>query len=353
MRKLCIGNDLDFFVLQLALTENSRKGIGDPDLSLHKYPYKLLSNRSFEQTSIVERYRKTIREVEKFEANVVIIPGYYDMSMWGVTFYARLKGVKIIQCVDSTYHDAHRTRVKEKLKSFILKKADLIYCYGRAQENYLTKLSIQQSKIHKRVQATDSKRIEEKCYGDIVEKPSGLPSKYFLFVGRLSREKNVLGLIRAYLQVNTEWGLVIVGEGDDKSMLQYEASLSDEHNVIFTGGMNWEEVVLYYKYAAAFVLPSISEPWGLVVNEAMICGLPVLVSTHCGCSLDLVEEDKNGYVFSPSDVDELSDLLEKMTLLSGERLEQMGHHSRLINSKYTPEKAAQDMLNGLLKLQNG
>jgi len=352
LQKLCKKRDLEFLVLQTALTENSRKELGDPDVSLHKYPYKLLYEGSFEETTIWGRYSKSIAELKRFKPNVVILPGYYDGAVWGLTLYAKIKGIKIIQCVDSTYHDAPRNKFKEALKSFILKRSDLVFCYGKAQEAYLQRLSIPSNKIHRRKQATDNKKITHIYNNPDVKRPVGVPTKYFLFVGRLSSEKNVLTLLRAYARLESDWGLVIVGDGQERSILLNEVEQSGIHNVTFTGGMSWKEVVSFYKYASAFVLPSISEPWGLVVNEAMICSLPVLVSKHCGCSLDLVEEGVNGFLFAPQDVNELSLLLHKISVLPTIQLQLMGQHSKRIIAAYTPESSAQDMVLGIEKLNS-
>ena len=73
-----------------------------------------------------------------------------------------------------------------------------------------------------------------------------------------------------------------------------------------------EQLPPIYASAGCFVLPSLSEPWGLVVNEAMASGLPVLVSNRCGCAPDLVREGENGFLFDPARPDELACLMERI-----------------------------------------
>src|SRR5260370_286081 len=88
-------------------------------------------------------------------------------------------------------------------------------------------------------------------------------------------------------------------------MLRLAELLCYEEDMHFEGIKKAEEIAVYYAFANCFVLPSVREPWGLVVNEAMAAGLPVIVSHRCGCAEDLVIHNRNGYVFDPEDVDHL------------------------------------------------
>ena len=337
----------DFLVLQIASTENNRKKLGAPDVNLHNYSYSLLFDGSYEDTTIVQRFKLLLSNVKAYNPNIMVLPGYYDLAVIALMIYAKVKGIKIIQSVDSTRYDSIRVGWKERSKSWILSWSDLIYCYGSMQIAYLKNLNIPDAKIHVRVQATDNERIREICAQANLLKPEGLPDKYFLYVGRLSKEKNLEMLIDVFQRLSSDWGLVIVGGGVQEDDLKSIVKQENIDRIFFAGGMNWKEVVLYYKFATTFVLPSISEPWGLVVNEAMICGLPVLVSRHCGCSKDLVVEGKNGFVFSPLDEHELYMVMNKIVAMSSEELSLYGGYSQQVISEFTPERSAFQMLQGI------
>jgi glycosyltransferase involved in cell wall biosynthesis len=105
-----------------------------------------------------------------------------------------------------------------------------------------------------------------------------------------------------------------VGDGPQREELVKTARRLDLENVVWPGFRQVDELPVYYALSSAFVLPSTSEPWGLVVNEAMASGLPVLVSNRCGSAPDLVAEGENGYTFDPYDIEELKD---RMLVLSG------------------------------------
>lgn len=342
--------DATFLVLQVAVTENARKKLGSPDPSIHKYPYKLLFNTSYEDTTALKRFILYVRYIQNYKPDIIILPGFFDKAVWVLMLYAKCHNIKLIQCVDSNYYDFRRVWIKERFKSFLLKISDLVYCYGQMQIDYLKTLSVPINKIHRRNQATDNARVLEIFNSTSIHFTENLPEKYFLYVGRLSKEKNLLTLINAFYKLETDWGLVIVGEGDQKKALIDYIERNQIKNIIFTGGKSWEEVVMYYKYAKVFVLPSTREPWGLVVNEAMLCGLPVLVSKHCGCSLDLVIEGENGYLFWPNDINKLMEILLRFTLMSEVELKQFGNRSREIIVEYNPETAALQMLEGAKKI---
>jgi glycosyltransferase involved in cell wall biosynthesis len=115
--------------------------------------------------------------------------------------------------------------------------------------------------------------------------------------------------------------------------------------VHFPGFKQAGELPAYYGLAQVFILASSHfEPWGLVVNEAMAAGLPVLVSKACGCAVDLVQEGVNGFTFDPYDVQGLARLLEKMSSREVD-LPAMGAASRRLIADWTPGVFAQNLFN--------
>jgi glycosyltransferase involved in cell wall biosynthesis len=164
-----------------------------------------------------------------------------------------------------------------------------------------------------------------------------LPKKFFLYVGALSPEKNLRRTLQAYRvyseKIDREaWDFVIAGAGAEESRLRQTLDARTLESVKFLGFHPWEELGTIYGLASCFILPSLSETWGLVVNEAMAAGLPVLVSERCGCVPELVEEGRNGYTFDPYDVAQLADLMGRLSQDEGKCLE-MGVASRQIVRK--------------------
>jgi glycosyltransferase involved in cell wall biosynthesis len=337
--------DIDF--IQIATTQNNRKNLGRVDESLHRYPYQLLFDKSYEDIHFKEKFFALKKAINKKNPKIIITPGYNDPVFWILILLWKIQKRIIIITVDSNYYDHKRVWYKEKFKQLILKSADLIFCYGTMQIEYLKKLKVKSEKIHIRVQATDNDKIREEFLEQKILKPSKAKKK-FLYVGRLSKEKNIETLIRAFKNCIQGWELLIVGSGDEEENLKTLVKKEGIANVIFMGPLTWLDIVEIYAKSDVFVLPSLSEPWGLVVNEAMLCELPIIVSKHCGCSKDLVKEGLNGYIFDPMDINQLTSQMNlfvegtKNTLL-------MGKKSLEIIESYNPSNAAKQMLKGIKK----
>jgi glycosyltransferase involved in cell wall biosynthesis len=110
--------------------------------------------------------------------------------------------------------------------------------------------------------------------------------------------------------------------------------------VVFAGFRQVEELPFFYAGAGAFIHPALSEPWGLVINEAMASGLPILSSKNVGAAEELVQEGVNGFSFNPASVEELAAVLERMAELPLQKREAMGSASKSIISNWGPERFA-------------
>jgi glycosyltransferase involved in cell wall biosynthesis len=136
-----------------------------------------------------------------------------------------------------------------------------------------------------------------------------------------------------------------LGDGELRSSIMSRiARLDLVEDIRLPGFKQYGELPIYYGLASAFVHASTSEQWGLVVNEAMASGLPVLVSKRCGCAPDLVEDGLNGFTFDPCDVEELAGLMQHVAAMTDEQRHAMGHASRLIVADWGPERFADGLM---------
>lgn len=135
-----------------------------------------------------------------------------------------------------------------------------------------------------------------------------------LYVGQFIHRKGIDNLLRAFSKIaNSSVGLYLVGGklSDEMISLIPKKMRSRVHCIEFTSKKLLSQ---YYATCDIFCLPTREDIWGLVVNEAMSFGLPIVTTTHCGAGLELVEQDMNGYLYEPEDVSVLRNYLEKLIL---------------------------------------
>ena len=154
----------------------------------------------------------------------------------------------------------------------------------------------------------------------------------FLFSAKLVPRKDPLTLLRAYagMEHRRRAAVVFMGEGELKPLLEsYVREHRLEDGVHFTGFVNQLEIPKHYALADVFVLPSLYEPRGAVINEAMACGLPVIVTDRCGSIGDIVLEGENAFIYPAGDADALA---HDMDELAGDQMlrERMSRRSREI-----------------------
>src|ERR1035441_6959071 len=130
------------------------------------------------------------------------------------------------------------------------------------------------------------------------------------------------------------WSLVLLGDGPLRSALNSQLSTLNLHShVLLPGFKQYPDLPVYYGLASAFIHASTTEQWGLVVNEAMASGLPVLVSNRCGCATDLVQAGVNGFTFDPYNEQEMAALMLKVSAFNFP-LSDFGSQSQRIISKW-------------------
>jgi glycosyltransferase involved in cell wall biosynthesis len=345
----------ELLVLQTSLNEITRANLGQVDRSIHQYNYQVLVDDYYENIPNTTRARKMLYWVHKFKPDVVNVSGYYEPAMNTVIFYCRMVGIKVIISVDSTEEDKPNIWWKEAIKRFVVNRAHGFFCYGSKAAEYMLKLGAKPKQILLENNAVDNQTIAS-IYQDAYPNREAEKKKYdlrsynFIYTGRLMAIKNVDNLLIAFSKLEAkEWGLVILGDGAEGESLRNYVADTGLQGVRFIEGQAWYNVPKFMALGDVFVLPSYSEPWGLVVNEAMVCGMPVIVSNKCGSSHDLVKNEQNGYTFNPYDTDELATIMRKF-VNEPEKIKSFGKVSKEIIKKYSPEQVAQEMYNGFKKV---
>jgi 1,2-diacylglycerol 3-alpha-glucosyltransferase len=294
------------------------------------------------------------RALDELQPQAVVCVGYADPEIHQAMAWALRRRVPLVTCSDSTYDDEPRSWAKEALKRRIVAAFDAALVAGNRAHDYLERLGIGDDRRFQPWDVVDNGHFE---HGSELSRNDGpasrerlkLPPRYFLCVARFVPKKNLAGLVKAYARYARQaghdaWSLVLSGTGPLEAELRaVVAAAGLDAQVYFPGFLQYPDLPACYGLAGALVLPSVSDQWGLVVNEAMAAGLPVLVSSRCGCAPDLVREDENGFAFDPENIEALAGRLTEVAGLGQARRAAMGQRSREIIAAYSPEAFARGL----------
>jgi glycosyltransferase involved in cell wall biosynthesis len=342
--------------IQIAETEEARVALGGVDLSYHQYPFRLLFQGAYQNSSLMQRVLALSKDLLRNPCDLVVIPGHYRTEHWVMLFICMVLGRKRAVFCDSTRFDRPRVIWKEFAKRRFFRRCHGIFCYGIRSKEYLMSYGVNESRIIYRCQVAALPHSYDPAkvllYYESQEQ-SAADAPRFLYVGRLSREKGIDDLLKAFRTVlgsMPKATLAIVGAGPAKQKLELqstEAGLAG--SVKFLGSKNLDEIAALFQDSTALVLPSHSEPWGLVVNEALSYGCPVVVSNSCGCVPDLVHDNVTGFSFDAGDIAGMSKAMISCARMSENRLQVAQRCLELI-AKFTPERAATQILDGCISI---
>jgi glycosyltransferase involved in cell wall biosynthesis len=287
---------------------------------------------------------RVTRWLDDSKPQAVVITGYYYPAMRAAAQWAKRHGRVSIFMGDSQWVDQKRNALREWVKGWWVRRHyDAAFAAGERTVAYLMRMGFPRELIWTGYDVVDNQAFADgaaaaRSREDSLRARLGLPDRYFLFVGRFAPEKNVLRMLEAYALYRQAagrraWGLVLVGGGPEETELRARAQ--ELHDVVFAGFQQADAVSVYYGLASCLLLPSLSETWGLVVNEAMAAGLPVLVSHRCGCVPELVRPGVSGYIYDPLDTDGMARLMRVMSSRAVD-VHKMGEESRRIVALYTP-----------------
>ena len=292
--------------------------------------------------------------LNSIQPDVVAVPGWFYEAPLAAISWCISKNKPVILMSDSNYQDKPRKWWKEFPKRRCVRLCGSGLVAGSLATDYLHHLGIPREKIWTGYDVVENdhftngaKRAQSNASG--LRQQLNLAENYFLSSNRFVEKKNLPILLRAYASYKAladakAWKLVLLGDGPLRpTLLKLRKELNLEDAVLMPGFKQYDNLTKYYGLANAFVHTSTFEQWGLVVNEAMASGLPVLVSERCGCVPELVLNGENGFTFNPYREEELAARM--LEFSSGKHDHKaMGEASRRIISKWSPETFATNLL---------
>jgi len=290
--------------------------------------------------------------IRKNHFDAAILPGYFYFTAWIAIAAAKWSGTPIIFVTDShglrswNAQSPMKIRFKKWLVRQIFSIGNAIMVSSTGGVEYLKSLGFPSDRIFLVPTAVDNDWWREQAARvdrAAVRSQWNIPqdATIAVFCAKLQQWKGPMDLLEAFAQAGVPNSyLVYAGDGPEKGNLKRRAEeLGLADRVKFLGFVNQSQLPSTYTASDFLVLPSLFEPFGLVVNEAMVCGLPTVVSDRVGAKFDLVRPDENGYVFPVGNVAALAEILRQL-LTDPEKRARMSSAARSRMETWSPKEYA-------------
>jgi glycosyltransferase involved in cell wall biosynthesis len=244
------------------------------------------------------------------------------------------------------------TTLRINFRKLLAKKIDGFCSCGAENKKYLEHLGVAANKIFNVGNVVDNSYFQTNATTEArkkIRKELGLSGTVFFNIGQLIGRKAIDRLIRIWAtlpdRILKDSMLIIIGGGTEEDNLKNLSKALGLLNVLFIPPKTLSELPSFYAAGDVFIFPTLEDGWGLVINEAMACGKPILCSKYAGCCPELIQEGVNGYSFDPLDEDNTRGAIIRMFNKNPKELEIMGEKSKKIISGFTYDR----MLNGFKK----
>jgi glycosyltransferase involved in cell wall biosynthesis len=295
-----------------------------------------------------------LNRLRKGGFDAVWVFGYNSLACLNAIVAARLLGMPVILRAESNLQDHVRSKMtltaKRMLCAFLRSSTDCVVPIGKHNQEYWTHYFGKDFPAALMPYAVDNeffrrKALEAAPRREEFRRQLGLdPGRpVILYASKLLTRKRCIDLVEAYIrlssapEVDPPAYLLIVGDGEERAALEARVRESGLRSIRFLGFRNQTELPQFYDLCEVFVLPSYNETWGLIVNEVMNAGRPIIVTDQVGCQPDLVHDGLNGFVYPAFDVDRLSQCLRHLLDNPGLRAT-MGENSLRIIQQYSFEQ---------------
>ena len=293
-----LAKRLNIFVVFIAKDTNEKRASDFVTLHHAHFEHTVLSQKSFQNRDKFSSLCNLFSIVRNTNYKKILLSGWDLPEFWMIALM--FPNQKNCLALESTVLESNTSGVKGIIKKTFLSMINTVFASGNLHVELLSKLN-----FNKNIKITKGVGIINK---PVFERKNKAYKKRFLFVGRLSEVKNLASIVNVFNAL-PDHQLTIIGDGEEKQHLLNIA----KKNILFIESVDNENIKFEFQKNDIFILPSKSEPWGLVVEEALYFGLPVIVSKNCG-SCELITDGKNGYVISSDDHIQIREIIEKIDI---------------------------------------
>jgi glycosyltransferase involved in cell wall biosynthesis len=296
--------------------------------------------RGFSESLAVHIPLDTLGQLRRFSPDVVISAEMGARTLLAMVFrklHRRSRLIVWAEAAEST--ETGRGLARHIARKVFVKNADAFLAVGGSAVKYLERMGAAPAKVFKIAYTTDNERFA-------MSPPTRAPqqAQRLLFCGQLVERK---GLI-PFLRVLSRWAndhpgrsveFALAGDGPLRHELT-QLPLAGNVKLEFLGVFQYDHLPEVYASAGVFVLPSLADTWAVVVNEALVSGLPVLGSVYAQAVQELVRDGYNGWIFTPDDAEDAYRAIDRMMNTAGPELELMRAHAREVASQLNPDRVA-------------
>jgi glycosyltransferase involved in cell wall biosynthesis len=371
-RNIAAQNICDFKVLYCS--DSSLKGYLDKGFGknvkwniplLGGYSFAFLKNYSPKPGTNLALYNLInfgiIKVILRDRPEVLLLHGWAYATNWMAIITCKFSGTKVwMKCENPLNQELKKSKIHRAFKNFVLKYflfklIDKFLYIGYQNKKFYSHFGIADNQLVFSPYAVDNDRFHESyvllsSQKTHLREKIGIPieNTVILFSGKLISKKCPMDLLEAFILLNMpNTSLIFLGDGALRQAIEDKVSAHQLKNVYITGFVNQNEISNYYALSDIFVLPStIGETWGLVANEAMNFGLPVIISDMAGCASDLVEEGVNGYTYPVGNTASLFLKLKELCL-SPEKRKSFGLASLEKIKQYHFDKSVKEIENAI------
>jgi glycosyltransferase involved in cell wall biosynthesis len=341
---------LPLTVLHQAAQSVMRTGLKPP--VARTYSCRILNDGAFEHRPLLSTISAIWNALNTLQPDVVVLGGYSDVGVWTAWLWAQRRRARRILWAETNAFDKHRTFWKEWIKKVFIHGCDAAHVYGKSCRIYLESLGMPPGAILEKRAVVDTRLFMSAGAGRGVAGTAVRDYVQSIYVGRFSPEKNLELLIRALARANSEGGgrqlrMRFIGHGPQEPQLRdwiFRYGVADVVEVL--GPRTQEGVRDALRECDFLVLPSLREPYGLVVLEAMAAGLPVIASSQCGCAADCISP-QTGWTFDARDADDLVAVFQTIRGLLPQALLEMGAAARTLVQSNGPDECAERVISQL------
>jgi glycosyltransferase involved in cell wall biosynthesis len=335
LRRIAREKDIQlkvFFRSGLSLKKYNDPGFGEAvkwDVPLlegydHEFLPLLIDSKKLTPLKPLNYGIRRILRTQRFDA--VWVHGYSTSSSLQAIMAARSMHIPVLLRSESNLVDRPRSRAKLMIKrlffNWLRNRVSAVLSIGEANTSYWRHYFGDHFPIFSATYAVNNDFFQMECTRAAENRESfrrslGLdPGRpVILFASKFQTRKRCVDLVDAYLHLEKSSAgqpapyLLIVGSGEERAALETRAREAAPGNIRFLGFRNQTELPRFYDLCDVFVLPSVHEPWGLVINEVMNAARPVIVSDQVGCQRNLVQNGVNGFVVKAFDIFGLADAI--------------------------------------------